>query len=136
MYKRIKVWIIGRENRTYTYTGDKVGKTTTAQTVDVVETTDLTESRNQLMRRELPRLRDLTTLTADRSVDDIFEITDGRDAEEDLTIGPYNAAALAGRALDLGAGVSKDYLDGFVAGLKDLHNLSRLPEPRRRKRRK
>ena len=85
--------------------------------------------------RPLPRLRDLTTLTADRSVDDIFEITDGRDDMEDETIGPYNAAALAGRALDLGAGISQDYLDGFVDGLKDLHNLYRLPElnkPRKR----
>lgn len=124
------------QNRTYTYTGDKVGKTSTVQTIDVIETTDAADTQNQFRRRELPRLRDLTTLTADRSVDDIFEITDGRDADEDLTIGPYNAAALAGRALDLGAGISQDYLDGFVAGLKDLHNLSRLPEAHRRKRRK
>ena len=60
MYKRIKVRILGRENRP---TPTQGVKTTT--------------------RRELPRLRDPTTLTADRSVDDIFEITDGRDAEED-----------------------------------------------------
>ena len=111
-----------------------MGKISTSQTVDVVETTDLEESRHNGRHRELPRLRDLTTLTADRSVDDIFEITDGRDTDEDHTIGPYNAAALAGRALDLGAGISHDYLDGFVAGLRDLHNLSRLPQPRRRKR--
>ena len=51
------------------------------------------------------------------------------------TIGPYNAAALAGRTR-LGCRRFTRLPDGFVAGLKDLHNLSRLPEPRRRKRRK
>ena len=81
------------------------------------------------------RLRDLSTLTADRSVDDIFEITTGRVAEDGTEIGPYNAVALAGRALDLGAGLSKDYLDGFVHGLKDLHNLTSLEEPTKKRRR-
>ena len=107
-----------------------VKKSTSRNGVGVMEV-----ETNSVPTRPLPRLRDLTTLTADRSVDDIFEITDGRDHMEDETIGPYNAAALAGRALDLGAGISQDYLDGFVDGLKDLHNLYRLPElnkPRKR----
>ena len=110
--------------------GFVVKKSTSRNGVGVMEV-----ETNSVPTRPLPRLRDLTTLTADRSVDDIFEITDGRDHMEDETIGPYNAAALAGRALDLGAGISQDYLDGFVDGLKDLHNLYRLPElnkPRKR----
>ena len=116
---------------TCSYIEDFVVKTSTSKTeVGVVEVEHVS-----VPERPLPRLRDLTTLTADRSVDDIFEITDGRDDIEDDTIGPYNAAALAGRALDLGAGISQDYLDGFVDGLKDLHNLYRLPEPNKPRKR-
>lgn len=112
--------------RTLTYMEANVGKKSTAERV----------ARSRPTPPDThPRLRDLSTLTADRSVDDIFDITSGRAMDETAEIGPYNAVALAGRALDLGAGLSMDYLDGFVYGLKDLHNLTALDEPTKKRRR-
>jgi len=48
--------------------------------------------------------------------------------------GPYNAEALAARSLAALADLSPAYLRAFRASLEDLAALTRLPEPRRKRR--
>jgi len=52
------------------------------------------------------------------------------------TVGPYNPDALAARTLALVEALSPGYLRATLAGLEDLAALRRLPEPKRRRRRR